>query len=221
MHGLKRVMLYVPCGLRDVAAEKFGPPQLPRIRLPHGHFSFCTPQLLQRFHNFRLDDMAVSTGKRKRSEDEDDSSQDEGATRALFQRAFESEFKPLPRLKQVSREPEPEHLDVNDDSGEDCDWGGLSDSDGKVEVIDHEGVFGGDQDIQIKDKKAFMVCGVKRHPRVVTLIQSIVIKAAKVRRNPLCSSKTTKRDFRGRILRGCQQETRPSTAAALEGIAPA
>lgn len=83
--------------------------------------------------------MAVSIGKRKREHDDDGAnadSEDESAMRALFQRAFEAKFKPLPpaevpnRIDQLS-----ESNDSREDSADSEEWDGLSDEDESVEVI--------------------------------------------------------------------------------------
>ena len=78
--------------------------------------------------------MSLALGKRKRRQDvsrkyqnvnKDDGSDDDDATaRALFQRAFEKKFKPLPKTEKPANQddtPGSEDDDVDDDDDEDDD----------------------------------------------------------------------------------------------------
>ncbi|KAK5680974.1 pre-rRNA processing and 40S ribosomal subunit assembly [Elasticomyces elasticus] len=103
--------------------------------------------------------MAVTLGKRKRRDvpapDDDQDSADEGAARALFQRAFEAKFKPLPEsVKIQSQVALPEAVEF-DDEDEASDWSGLSDDEAKVEVIKHDVTDAGEQ-LTKQELKAFM-----------------------------------------------------------------
>ncbi|KAK3620684.1 pre-rRNA processing and 40S ribosomal subunit assembly [Elasticomyces elasticus] len=103
--------------------------------------------------------MAVTLGKRKRRDvpapDDDQDSADEGAARALFQRAFEAKFKPLPEsVKIQSQVALPEAVEL-DDEDEASDWSGLSDDEAKVEVIKHDLIDAGEQ-LTKQELKAFM-----------------------------------------------------------------
>ncbi|KAK5706706.1 pre-rRNA processing and 40S ribosomal subunit assembly [Elasticomyces elasticus] len=103
--------------------------------------------------------MALTLGKRKRRDvpapDDDQDSADEGAARALFQRAFEAKFKPLPEsVKIQSQVALPEAVEF-DDEDEASDWSGLSDDEAKVEVIKHDVIDAGEQ-LTKQELKAFM-----------------------------------------------------------------
>ena len=105
--------------------------------------------------------MAVSIGKRKRHESENESnisSEDEGAVRARFQQAFEAKFKPLERSTPFSLSEEPSDQDESERSSDKSDWDGLSDGEGHLEIIDHEGGHSKNQDQQNQERKTFMVC---------------------------------------------------------------
>lgn len=104
--------------------------------------------------------MAVSIGKRKRQEDEDESGnsvEDEVAMRALFQRAFEAKFKPLERsnaaLRETERNEETSDIEVEDES----DWSGLSEDEELRETIHHDASQDSGHDVQRRERKAFMV----------------------------------------------------------------
>ena len=104
--------------------------------------------------------MAVSTGKRKWQEENNDQEpglRDEGAVRDLFQRAFEAKFKPLERLTPLIRELEPVETD-NQDHEEDSHWDGLSEDEKPVEIVNQNGVNSAIPDIQRHEMKEFMVC---------------------------------------------------------------
>lgn len=106
--------------------------------------------------------MAVSLGKRKRRNHEDDaeeSGEDEVPLRALFQRAFQAKFKPLDRGKSDA-----EHLEIDvpksgeGEEDEDDDWSGLSEDDDVVETIHTDPTSNNDLGSQNAERKAFMVC---------------------------------------------------------------
>ncbi|KAK5167404.1 pre-rRNA processing and 40S ribosomal subunit assembly [Saxophila tyrrhenica] len=99
--------------------------------------------------------MAASSGKRKRDNSNDDS-EDEGALRARFQKAFEAKFRPLD-IKKPSPPPEPDEDDHEDDEeSEASDWEGLSDDEREVEVIQHGSARSPDAMAIEREKKAFM-----------------------------------------------------------------
>ncbi|KAI7220153.1 hypothetical protein KC333_g2513 [Hortaea werneckii] len=92
--------------------------------------------------------MAISTGKRKRRDDVEDSNHsnsDDDDIRARFQKAFEAKFKPL----EVNQKPQKDAaLEQNDaqeeeqddqDDPEDSDWSGFSEGEEEdgVEVVSH------------------------------------------------------------------------------------
>ncbi|KAK4961097.1 pre-rRNA processing and 40S ribosomal subunit assembly [Elasticomyces elasticus] len=103
--------------------------------------------------------MAVTLGKRKRrnvpAPDDDQDSADEGAARALFQRAFEAKFKPLPESVKIQSQAAPLEAVEFDDEDEASDWSGLSDDEAKVEVIKHDVIDAGEQ-LTKQELKAFM-----------------------------------------------------------------
>ena len=103
--------------------------------------------------------MAVSTGKRKRVEDENEPGndhEDEGALRVRFQRAFEAKFKSLERSTSFSRSEEPEESNESPDVSDESDWSGLSDGENAVEIVDHDS-HSETQGLEIRERKAFMV----------------------------------------------------------------
>ncbi|KAK3652474.1 pre-rRNA processing and 40S ribosomal subunit assembly [Elasticomyces elasticus] len=103
--------------------------------------------------------MAVTLGKRKRRDvpapDDDQDSADEGAARALFQRAFEAKFKPLPESVKIQPQAAPLEAVELDDEDEASDWSGLSDDEAKIEVIKHDVIDAGEQ-LTKQELKAFM-----------------------------------------------------------------
>lgn len=104
--------------------------------------------------------MAVSIGKRKRQDDSDgteNGSEDEGAFRVLFQRAFEAKFKPLERSTSLPGDENSEMEEASNDASEDSDWSGLSEDEELVEVVRHGANQNGDQSPQKNERKAFMV----------------------------------------------------------------
>lgn len=106
--------------------------------------------------------MAVSIGKRKRQEDEDDKkgdSGDEDAMRALFQRAFEAKFKPLERTVVTFPEPqnEAEFDEADNSDGTDSDWSGLSGDQDPLETIQYSVSHADNLDVQRNERRAFMV----------------------------------------------------------------
>lgn len=113
--------------------------------------------------------MAISPGKRKRQDDEGDranSSEDEDAMRALFQRAFEAKFRPLERTVS-EREPESELEDEHEII--ESDWSGLPSDDEQIETIQHKTASTENNDLQRHQRKAFMVCN-QRSPAMRDMI---------------------------------------------------
>ena len=105
--------------------------------------------------------MAASTGKRKRDDDTDgtdDGSEDEGAMRARFQRAFEAKFRPLERSTFFAYDEAPVDDDDSDAGSDESDWDGLPDDEGLIEVGDYEATSKDSKDPQAREKRAFMVC---------------------------------------------------------------
>ena len=105
--------------------------------------------------------MAIAIGKRKREEGSDktgNSSDDEGALRAQFQRAFEAKFKPLARQGSLPGTDSLDDADEETQKLEESDWSGLSD-DGEesIRVIEHESIHSKLQDQQNGERKKFMV----------------------------------------------------------------
>jgi len=100
--------------------------------------------------------MAVSLGKRKRTEiqrpaEEDEEDSEEERARQLFQRAFEAKFKPL------TKHAAPAQVAVSDRGAseldeEASDWDGLSDDGDGVEIVDHGGV--GEEDGMVVHSRA-------------------------------------------------------------------
>lgn len=115
--------------------------------------------------------MAVSTGKRKRRDDVEDSNQsnsDDDDIRARFQKAFEAKFKPLEANQKPQKDAEQEQNDPQEDDQddpEDSDWSGLSEEEGEeeegVEVVSHAEAKPNDDMAQRRGAKSFMVRQVK------------------------------------------------------------
>lgn len=112
-----------------------------------------------------LANMAPTTGKRKRvtrAELEAPSrsptpSSDSGAEdlQAIFQRAFEKKFKPLPsEAKKVKVEAEP--VAEEEDEEEESDWSGINDTEGDVEVVEFTAPQHERDESEWALKKAFM-----------------------------------------------------------------
>jgi hypothetical protein len=106
--------------------------------------------------------MSLALGKRKRRQDvsrkdqnvnKDDGSDDDDATaRALFQRAFEKKFKPLPKTEKPANQddtPNSEDDDVDDDDDEDDDSEGSGSEDSKDED-DWSGISEGEEETTSK-----------------------------------------------------------------------
>jgi hypothetical protein len=101
--------------------------------------------------------MAVSIGKRKR-EQNDDASKDESAMRALFQKAFEAKFKPLPPTEHQNHlDQQSEAEGISEDSEDSGEWGGLSDEDESVHIVSHHQFSSEDQVEQAQERRSFMV----------------------------------------------------------------
>ena len=105
--------------------------------------------------------MAVSIGKRKRSHDDDGStasSEDESAMKALFQKAFEAKFNPLPLVEsQIESEDEDETDVMSGDESDVEEWDGLSDDEEIIQVINHDGTRDNNQIDQAHERRTFMV----------------------------------------------------------------
>lgn len=78
--------------------------------------------------------------------------------RALFQKAFEAKFKPLPPTE------DPKHLDqqseaeqISEDSADSDEWDGLSDEDESVQIVSHHQFSSEDQVEQAHERRSFMV----------------------------------------------------------------
>ena len=103
--------------------------------------------------------MAMSMGKRKREDDEGDSEDDteDGSNmKALFQKAFEAKFKPLPPPEtRPSYEEQPVPDEDSNDSDE-SEWDGLPEDNEQVEVIDHDASRLKDLVDEIRERKSFM-----------------------------------------------------------------
>jgi hypothetical protein len=78
---------------------------------------------------------------------------------AIFRRAFEAKFKPLPaetkkaKIEEVRMEVEEEEEDEDE---EDTDWAGISEGEDDVEVIDYTNSRLGREDMSRAEMKAFM-----------------------------------------------------------------
>jgi hypothetical protein len=76
---------------------------------------------------------------------------------AIFRRAFEAKFKPLP---VETKKPKVEEVEVKDeeeeDDEEDTDWTGISEGEDDVEVIDYTNSRLGREDMSRAEMKAFM-----------------------------------------------------------------
>lgn len=105
--------------------------------------------------------MAVSIGKRKREQCEDDSddgSEAESAMRALFQKAFEAKFKPLPLTEtQHDVDDHVEADEISEDSAQSDEWDGLSDKGGPLEVINLNLASDHGQLDLAQERRSFMV----------------------------------------------------------------
>lgn len=105
--------------------------------------------------------MAVSIGKRKRKRDDDGSdagSEDDGALKALFQKAFETKFKPLPQVEpQILSDQNSEQDDITDGSEDEDEWDGLSDEDDTVQVISLDTDQSNDHTDDGRERRSFMV----------------------------------------------------------------
>lgn len=114
--------------------------------------------------------MAVSLGKRKRSQPTEpsdkttqssspslDSDEDTRTLQDIFRRHFEAKFKPLPLEKPHASEPVGEDQDEDVDStDEDAEWSGFSDEE-DVEVVEHSHDTFSTTAHDRHDLKAFMV----------------------------------------------------------------
>ncbi len=110
-------------------------------------------------------DMAVTLGKRKRREastvESTHGEVDDRDARALFQRAFEAKFKPLEVTEKLPSAPETAPLgdsfDRDDEESVTSDWGGLSDDNAQIEVVNHDAVDAAGHQLAKQEQKAFMV----------------------------------------------------------------
>lgn len=101
--------------------------------------------------------MAVSIGKRKREQNDDDS-EDESGMRSLFQKAFEAKFKPLlPTEHQNHLDQQSEAEEISEDSADSDEWDGLSDEDESVQIVSHHQFLSEDQVAQTQERRSFMV----------------------------------------------------------------
>jgi len=163
--------------------------------------------------------MAAPTGKRKR-DDSDDGSEDEGAVRARFQRAFEAKFKPLD-VRKPSPSPELIVDDIEDDEDEEdletSDWEGLSDDDGAVEVVELAVFPSHDASAIEREKKAFMVSSMST-PTICFLTLVTVIKTT--HSGGQCSTATGDNQGSGRRRhRGEGKPTaRPRATTSAKGV---
>lgn len=163
--------------------------------------------------------MAVSLGKRKREingHESDGSNEDEGALRSLFQRAFEAKFKPLERASPVI-EPAAEEEDEQSDS----DWQGLSgdEQDDLIETFHHESSHNIDNEAQLPERKAFMVCPCltvysKHSTNGTADIQTTVVGIEKQD-----YSNTNYSNLRRRPDGNDQPQTRSGPPTSLKGVA--
>lgn len=85
--------------------------------------------------------MAVTLGKRKRTEvqrrvERDEGDSDDERVRQMFQRAFEAKFKPL-KKHTASTSIEVSDQSASEVGDEASDWDGLSDGDNGVEIVDY------------------------------------------------------------------------------------
>ena len=104
--------------------------------------------------------MTMSIGKRKRREEDeetDDGGLDEGAMRALFQRAFEAKFTPLDTSKLMPRDEDVEEVEQTSEVDLGDDWSGLSEDDNEVETVQHETSWQSDREAERHERRAFMV----------------------------------------------------------------
>jgi hypothetical protein len=117
--------------------------------------------------------MAPALGKRKRisrvelerpsrspspSSDSGESGESGGEDlQAIFRRAFEAKFKPLPvEPKKPKMEEAAAQEDEDEDEGEDTDWAGLSDEGDGVEVIEFKSTRLDEDDAAKAEMRAFM-----------------------------------------------------------------
>lgn len=110
--------------------------------------------------------MAVTIGKKRRRTELEDheaatstpsiSSDDDATARALFQRAFETKFKPLNKIKpqvESKQAEQPESVVVEEED----DWDGLSADNEQVEVVQVDVLESSKDDASLlREKKAFM-----------------------------------------------------------------
>ena len=110
----------------------------------------------------KLPKMAVSTGKRKRSHEDDDGStagyEDDSAMKARFQKAFEAKFQPLPHTESQIEPEEQDGMDDETENESDSDeWDGLSDDGEIIEVINHDQSQSNSEIDQARERRIFMV----------------------------------------------------------------
>lgn len=109
--------------------------------------------------------MATMLGKRKRRAPEtrmedhragsEDSEASELDAHEIFRRHFEAQFKPLPVAKKPVKPVEEE---LEDESEEGSDWGGISDGEGNgVQVVEHTDAQSRMAAMSKEELKAFMV----------------------------------------------------------------
>jgi hypothetical protein len=78
--------------------------------------------------------------------------------RALFQKAFEAKFKPLPTTEHQNHlDQQSEAEEISEDSGDSDEWDGLSDEDESVQIISHHIFSSEDQIEQAQERRSFMV----------------------------------------------------------------
>lgn len=78
--------------------------------------------------------------------------------RALFQKAFEAKFKPLPQTEPHSEPDEQtESGSWSDDQEDHEEWDGLSDEDETIQIVNHDQSRSDHQLDQQHERKMFMV----------------------------------------------------------------
>lgn len=108
--------------------------------------------------------MATNLGKRKRrtaestkasrqKQDEEEVTFDQDAEE-IFRRHFEAQFRPLPEVKNPVKPVEK----VEEDPEEESEWGGISDEDDGVQIIEHTDIQARTAAMSKEQLKAFMVC---------------------------------------------------------------
>ena len=103
--------------------------------------------------------MAVSPSKRKREDDEgdfDSKTENDVALKALFQKAFEGRFKPLPPSETRAFHKEPPIFEDGSVDSDESEWDGLSEDDERVEIIDHDSSHAASLADENRERRSFM-----------------------------------------------------------------